>query len=118
MSKKTSEELNQELLDLIKKNPSLPIVYFAYSDDMAENRYVMMKSKSIEVGTIYESNIDEQVYTSKEDYVETLCNHFAEDEKYLDLSNEDFESQMNTYADECPHYQAIIVYIECENEEI
>lgn len=110
--KLTNEEKNIELLKLVEQNPTLPLVFFAASEDICdEYSYTFMKSRSVAKGTIYESDINDCIYTSKDEYVEELCDYFADDVRYSNLTDEGYEKEMQKEADKVPHYEAIIVYI-------
>lgn len=110
--KLTNEEKNIELLKLVEQNPTLPLVFFAANEDICdEYSYTFMKSRSVAKGTIYESDINDCIYTSKDEYVEELCDYFADDVRYSNLTYEGYEKEMQKEADKVPHYEAIIVYI-------
>lgn len=111
-NKLTNEEENIKLLKLVEQNPTLPLVFFVASEDICDDySYVFMKSKRIEKGTIYESDINDCVYTSKDEYVEELCDYFSDDVRYSNLTDTEYEKEMQREADKVPHYEAIIVYI-------
>ena len=112
MNKLTKEEQNKELLKLIKGNSTLPIVFFSDSEDVcADYSYTFMKSIKVEKGVIYESDINDIIYTSKDDYVEELCDYFSDDVRYSNLTDAEYEKEMQKEADKVPHYEAIIIYI-------
>lgn len=112
MNKLTNEEQNKELLKLVKENSNLPIVFFADSEDVcADYSYTFMKSRRVEKGIIYESDINDIIYTSKDDYVEELCDYFDDDVRYSNLTDAEYEKEMQKEADKVPHYEAIIIYI-------
>lgn len=107
----TNEEQNKKLLKLVEENPTLPIVFFADSEDVSdEYGYTFMKFRIVEKGTIYESDINDIIYTSKDDYVEELCDYFADDVRYSNLTDVEYEKEMQKEADKVPHYEAIIIY--------
>ena len=109
-NKLTNEEKNIELLKLVKENPKLPIVFFVDSEDVCDDySYTFMKSRIVEKGTIYES--DERIYTSKNECVEELCDYYSDDVRYSNLTDTEYEQEMQKEADMLPHYDAIIVYI-------
>lgn len=111
-NKLTNEEKNIELLKLVEQNPNLPVVFFAASDDICdEYSYTFMKSRSVTKGIIYESDINDCIYTSKDEYVEELCDYFADDVRYSNLTDAEYDEEMQKEADKVPHYEAIIVYI-------
>lgn len=112
MNKLTNEEQNNELLKLVAENPTLPLVFFADSEDVCDDySYTFMKSRKVEKGIIYESTINDIVYTSKDDYEEALCDYYSDDVRYSNLTDVEYEREMQKEADRCPHYEAIIVYI-------
>lgn len=111
-NKLTNEQKNKELLKLIEENPTLPLVFFVDSEDIYDDySYNFMKSRVVEKGIIYESDISGHIYTCKDDYVEDLCDYFSDDIKYSNLTDVEFEKEMQKKADKSPHYEAIIIYI-------
>ena len=95
MNKLTNEEQNKELLKLVEENPTLPLVFFADSEDVCSDySYTFMKSRRIAKGVIYESDINDIIYTSKDDYVEELCDYFADDVRYSNLTDAEYEKEM------------------------
>lgn len=111
-NKLINEEKNKELLKLIEQNPTLPVVFFADSEDICDDySYTFMKSRRVEKGTIYESDINDRIYTSKDDYVDDLCDYFSDDVRYSSLNDVEYEQEMQKEADKVPHYEAIIIYI-------
>lgn len=112
MSKLTNEEKNQKLLNLVQENPTLPLVFFVNSEDVCDDySYTFMKSTTIEKGVIYESEINDNIYTCREEYIEELCDYYADDIEYTNLNNIEYEKEMQNKADKSPHYEAIILYI-------
>ena len=112
MNKLTNEEQNKELLKLVEENPTLPLVFFSFCEDVCSDySYTFMKSRRIAKGVIYESDINDIIYTSKDDYVEELCDYFADDVRYSNLTDAEYEKEMQKEADKVPHYEAIIIYI-------
>lgn len=112
VNKLTNKEQNEELLKLVKENPDLPLVFFADSDDVcADYSYTFMKSRRVSKGVIYESDINDIIYTDKDDYVEALCDNYEDDVRYSNLTDAQYEQEMQKEADRAPHYEAIIIYI-------
>lgn len=110
--KLTNEEKNKKLLRLVKENPTLPIVFFANSEDVCDDySYTFMKSISVEKGTIYESEVNDYIYTSEDDYYEELCDYYSDDVEFANLSDVEYEKEMQRMTEKAPHYDAIIVYI-------
>lgn len=111
MNKLTNEEQNKKLLKLVEENPTLPIVFFADSDDVCdEYGYTFMKIRRVDKGTIYESDIKDCIYACKDDCIEDLCDYYADDIEYANLSDVEYEKEMQNKVDKIPHYEAIIIY--------
>lgn len=111
MNKLINEEKNKELLKLVQEYPDLPVVFFCGSEDVCdEYSYTFMKFKGVEKGIIYESDINDIIYTSKDDYVEDLCDYFEDDDRYFNMTDEEYEEIMQKEAEKAPHYEAIIIY--------
>lgn len=111
MNKLINEEKNKELLKLVQEYPDLPVVFFCDSEDVCDDYfYTFMKFKRVEKGIIYESDINDTIYTSKDDYVEDLCDYFAADVRYANLTDAEYEKTMQKEAEKAPHYEAIIIY--------
>ncbi len=111
MNKLTNEEKNKELLKLVEEYPTLPVVFFCDSEDVCdEYGYTFMKFRRVEKGIIYESEINDCIYTCKDDYVEELCDYYSDDIEYATLNDIEYEKEMQNKADKAPHYEAIIIY--------
>ena len=126
-NKLTNEENNRKLLKLVEENPTLPIVFFADGEDICDDySYTFMESICVEKGTIYKSEINNRIYTNRDEYCEELYDHYSlvyitgKDyyEEFKNLSDAEYEKEMQRMADKAPHYDAIIVYISnrCLNE--
>ena len=119
MNKLTNEEQNKELLKLVKEYPTLPVVFFCDSEDVCDDYgYTFMKFRRVEKGVIYESDINDTIYTSEDDYVEDLCDYFADDIRYANLTDAEYEKEMQKEAEKVPHYEAIIIYADVQKEVI
>nr|DAK84707.1 MAG TPA: hypothetical protein [Caudoviricetes sp.] len=111
MNKLTNEEQNKELLRLVKEYPTLPVVFFCDSDDLCDGyNYTFMKFRRVEKGIIYESDINDVIYIDEDDYVEELCDYFADDVRYSNMTDAEYEKEMQKEANKAPHYEAIIIY--------
>ena len=110
-NKLTNEEKNIELLKLVEQNPTLPLVFFAASEDICDDySYTFMKFRRVEKGVIYESDINDTIYASEDDYIEDLCDYFADDVRYSNMTDAEYEKEMQKEAEKVPHYEAIIIY--------
>lgn len=111
MNKLTNEKQNKELLKLVKEYSTLPLVFFCSSEDICDDySYTFMKFRRVEKGVIYESDINDTIYTSEDDYVEDLCDYFADDVRYSNMTDAEYEKEMRKEAKKVPHYEAIIIY--------
>jgi hypothetical protein len=111
MNKLINEEKSKELLKLVQEYPDLPIVFFCSSEDICDDySYIFMKFRSVKKGVIYESDINDIIYTSKDDYVEDLCDYFEDDDRYFNMTDEEYKETMQKEAEKAPHYEAIIIY--------
>lgn len=111
MNKLTNEEQNKELLKLVKEYPTLPVVFFCSSEDVCDDYgYTFMKFRRVEKGVIYESDINDTIYASEDDCVEDLCDYFADDVRYSNMTDAEYEKEMQKEAEKVPHYEAIIIY--------
>ena len=94
-----------------RRNPILPLEFFCSSEDICDDyNYTFMKFRIVEKGVIYESDINDTIYTSKDDYVEDLCDYFANDVRYVNLTDAEYEREMQKEAEKVTHYEAIIIY--------
>ena len=110
MNKLTNEQ-NKELLKLVKEYPTLPLVFFCSSEDICDDySYTLMKFRRVEKGVIYESDINNIIYTSKDNCIEDLCDYFADDVRYSNMTDAEYEEEMQKEAEKVPHYEAIIIY--------
>ena len=98
--KLTNEEINKKLIKLVEENPTLPIVFFVYNEDIC-----------FEKGVIYESEVNEYIYTSEDDYYEELRDYYSDDTEFANLSDAEYKKEIQKRVDKATHYEAIIVYI-------
>ena len=110
--KLTNEEINKKLIKLVEENPTLPIVFFVYNEDICfDYSSTFMKSISVEKGVIYESEVNEYIYTSEDDYYEELRDYYSDDTEFANLSDAEYKKEIQKRVDKATHYEAIIVYI-------
>lgn len=102
----------EELVKLIKENPNLPLVFFAYNDDFCpdyggtvfENYYCYK-------ATIYiDEQRDNEYYDDVDDVIELWKDRLCDEDEYKELSDEDFDKAVEEYIERnVKHYDAIVV---------
>ena len=105
----------EELIKLLQENPNLPFVFMVSNDEIA----VDYGSTVYEDFTAYKSEVykyerfgDLVFSDDKDEVVEYYCNYFADEEKYIDLSQEEYEEIINNYVNQnVEHYEAIVIYV-------
>lgn len=98
-----------EFKKFILENPGAPLLVFVgeeawsgeYGYECAGNVTV-----SLEDVTLYEKN-----WLSREDYEENIWSDMSFDEKYENLSNEEFEAEFKKIMEETVFVKAIVVYV-------
>lgn len=112
MIKKNDKE---ELIKLIQENPNLPIVFFINNDEIAlDYGSTVMEDFRAYKSKIYKyKRFGDLCYTDdKDDVIDYYCDYFAEEEKYKDLSNEEYKKEIEKYIDKnIENYEAIVLYV-------
>lgn len=112
----TKNEYTKQLLDLIIKNPDLPILPMVDSKIVAEDGYNWW------LGSFGQSSIDEYVYTeyhgdnryfmkSEQDLIEEYIAEDVIDCEGENLSDEEIEKRAHEIAEALPWKKAILVWI-------
>lgn len=105
----------EELVKLIQKNPKLPLVFMMSNDEVAGD----YGSTVMEEFTAYKSKVykyerwGDLVFSDDEDdLIEYYCNEFADEEKYKDLAQEEYEKEIKEYIRQnVEHYEAIVINV-------
>ena len=101
---------NQEkLIDILTQNPNLPLVFFTQDDELSGYAYTLRTRHRAEVASVWE--INDIVYTCKEDAYEILYEQLQDNEDYAKLSQKDYEQAVAEEVELLPHYDAIIVWV-------
>ena len=101
----------KELLKLIQENTELPLAFMVDNElisDPYEFKYTFVKCYSAEIETIwiYEGSY----YMNEADVYEAVQDDFIDEEKYSDLSDEEFDKMVDKYVKEdVEHYKAIVI---------
>lgn len=101
----------EELIKVIQENKNLDIVVMVSTDDLVdEYGSILMENLRVEVTDIYNSPQEEIIYFDKDDVIEELQNYFADDEKYKDISDEEYEKICEEKAKDYFYKRAIVIW--------
>lgn len=101
----------EELIKIIKKNKDLDIVVMASTDDLTdEYGSLLMENLRVEVIDIYNSPQEEIIYFDKDDVIEELQNYFADNEEYMNMSDEEYEKICEEKAKDYFYKRAIVIW--------
>lgn len=100
---------NEELRKLIAENPDLPLVFYVCNDEVNYDYGItVFEGCTCSVDTIYID--DDRSYDDIEDIVEEYRDFLCYEEKYKDLSDDEFDKAVEEYINEnVRHYKAIII---------
>lgn len=106
-----------ELIKLIQENPTLPLVFMVSNDEILDDYgWTLHENFNCKVETVYfienffSSSI---VCIGKDEVLEKAQEILADDEKYENLTDEEFEKCVENYIEEnIRHYKAIIIHTE------
>ena len=91
--------IKNKLLELIKNNPDLPIIVCAYTCDMNydyDSTIFFDSLVDIEELTFY----NDEVWLDYDDVEDRVRDNLADDEKYVDLSDDEFDKAVEDYIKE------------------
>lgn len=98
-----------KLRKLILENPELPVLIFvgeeAYQGEYSYNQADANVVK-VENLTLYKEE-----WISEDEYKDILYNDLADEEEYMDLSDEDYEKMIIKRVRETEFVKAIVIYI-------
>lgn len=101
----------EELVKIIKKNKDLDIVVMASTDELSdEYGSLLMENLRVEVTDIYNSPQEDVIYFDKDDVIEELQDYFADDEKYINMSDEEYEKMCEDKAKDYFYKKAIVIW--------
>lgn len=107
------KENKEKLLNLLKEYPNLQIMFFANTEDsrILDFTTTVYEDFSCDVEEVYDCE-EKGYFTDIEDVIEMLQETFGDDEKYKDLSDEDFEKEIKKYINKnITHFKAIVIDI-------
>ena len=101
----------EELIKIIKKNKDLDIVVMVSTDELSdEYGSLLMENLRVEVTDIYNSPQEEIIYFDKDDVIEELQNYFADNEEYMNMSDEEYEKMCEDKAKDYFYKRAIVIW--------
>lgn len=103
--------MNEKLIKIIQENPDLDIVVMASTDEFTdEYGSILMEKLNIEVTDIYNSPRDEIIYFDKDDVVDELRDFLANDEEYIDMSDDEYDKVCEEKAKDYFYKRAIVIW--------
>ena len=103
--------MNEKLVKIIQENPNLDIVVMASTDELTdEYGSILMEKLNIEVANIYNSPRDEIIYFDKDDVVDELRDFLADDEEYIDMSDDEYDKVCEEKAKDYFYKRAIVIW--------
>lgn len=105
----------EELIKLIQENPKLPLVFMMNNDEVAEDYgcTVMEDFRAFKSEIYKYERWGDLVFTDDVDeIIEYYSDTLADEEKYEDLSQEEYEEVIKNYVNQnIEHYEAIVLYV-------
>lgn len=106
--------MNDKLINLIKENPDLPLVFYVDGGDLLYDftSTVFEDCNSCRIGTVYFPDDMDRAFDDIIDITEAYEDTFCDDDKYKDMSNEEFDKAIQDYIEKnVRHYKAIIISV-------
>lgn len=101
----------EELIKIIKENKDLDIVVMASTDELSdEYGSLLMENLRVEVIDIYNGPQEEFIYFDKDDVIEELQNYFADDEEYMNMSDDEYKKICEEKSKEFFYKRAIVIW--------
>lgn len=97
------------LRKLILENPDLPLLVFVGEDSWSgETQYTQAITSEgiIEHFTLF----NDEVWLDEEEYIEKLTDILCDEEKYKNMSSDEFENAINKIVDNTEFVKAIVIY--------
>lgn len=101
----------EELIKIIEENKDLDIVVMASTDELTdEYGSILMEKLSVEVTDIYKSPRDDIIYFDKKDVIDELQEFLADDEKYMNMSDDEYDKICEEKSKEYFYKRAIVIW--------
>ena len=111
----TNKNNKEELIKLIQENPNLPLVFMVSNDEVAgDYGCTVMEEFGAYKSEVYKyERWGDLVFSDDVDEViEYYCDTLADEEKYEELTLEEYEQEIKKYVEEnIEHYEAIVLYV-------
>lgn len=103
--------LKDEFIKIIEENKDLDIVAMVSTDELTDDYgYLLMEKLSVEVMDIYESPRGDLIYFDKDDVVDELRDYLADDEEYMNLSDDEYDKVCEEKAKDYFYKRAIVIW--------
>lgn len=101
----------EKLIELVKENPNLPLVFMVSNDEIAwDYGTTVYQDFWCHVSEVYV--LDEEWSDDFDYVVEKYSNDLCDDDKYKNMTDEEFEQAMKEYVNmNVEHYKAIVIYV-------
>ena len=97
------------LRKLILDNPDLPLLFFCGEDAWTgEYSYELADASA---GSIQELTLYKDHWLEKDDYEEELANDLSDEEKFINMSNDEFDKMIRQMVEATEFVTAIVVHI-------
>lgn len=107
------ENKRKEFIKLIQDNPKLPIEFIAHNADFCDDYgSTIFERAYFYIATVWvdEDEYGNTYYDDKDEIVEIFADRLCDDEKYENLTDEEFKRAITDYVeDNVEHYDAIVV---------
>lgn len=105
--------MKDELLKLVKENPDLDVVVMASTQEFTdEYGWILLERLKGEVVDIYRSPDFETLYFDKEEITEELRSYLADNEEYVNMSDEEYDKMCEEKSKDYFCKKAIVIWAE------
>lgn len=103
--------LKDEFIKIIEENKDLDIVAMVSTDELTdEYGCLLMEKLSVEVMDIYESPRGDFIHFDKDDVVDELRDYLADEEEYMNLSDDEYDKVCEEKAKDYFYKRAIVIW--------
>lgn len=101
----------EKLIELVKENPSLPLVFMVSNDEIAwDYGSTVYEDFWCDISEVYV--LDEEYSDDKDYVIDKYRDLLCDDDKFKDLTDEEYDKAIEKYVDEnITHYEAIVVNV-------
>ena len=98
-----------KLRKLILENPELPVLIFV-GEEAYQGEYLYNQADATVV-KVEDLTLYKEEWISEDEYKDILYNDLADEEEFMDLSDEDYEKMIIKIVKETEFIEAIVIYI-------